>query len=266
MLAGPFIANVTVLVLTYNEAPNIRRTLDALHAFPEIVVLDSGSTDDTVAMAAQYPNVRIERRAFDQHAAQWNYALTQCGVARDWILALDADYVLTKALCDEIARLPAETPYAGYRVKFRYCSHGQRLRGALYPPAVVLYRRASASYVQEGHTQRIVIDGRIGTLSACIDHDDRKSLSRWLASQKKYAQLEADHLLSKPSKQRGILDRIRLLALPAPILVFFYSLLWKRCLFDGWPGWFYVLQRTFAETLLALEILERRLCQSMRAH
>ena len=115
MPASTFISHVAVLILTYNEAPNIRRTLDALRAFPEIVVLDSGSTDDTVAMASQYANVRVEHRAFDQHAAQWNHALTQCGITRDWVLALDADYVLPESLSEEICRIPAEPQFAGYR-------------------------------------------------------------------------------------------------------------------------------------------------------
>jgi hypothetical protein len=49
------------------------------------------------------------------------------------------------------------------------------------------------------------------------------------------------------------------MAWPAPLAVFFYTLLIKGCVFDGWPGWYYVLQRAFAEILIALEIIDRRL-------
>jgi hypothetical protein len=59
-------------------------------------------------------------------------------------------------------------------------------------------------------------------------------------------------------------DRIRLTGWAAPIVVFPYALIWKRCLFDGWSGWFYVLQRTLAETMIALEIVNQRL-QRQRA-
>jgi len=262
-----FLSRVAVIILTYNEAPNIRRTLAALSAFPEVIILDSGSTDETLAIAAQFPNVRVQVRSFDQHAAQWNYALKQCGVAREWILALDADYVLSPALVNEIAALKGNeggAPIAGYRASFRYFVHGHMLRGTLYPPSVVLYRRASAIYIQEGHTQRLVLPGRVATLSNPMFHDDRKPLVRWLASQHKYAELEAAHLLGKERDQRRWLDRIRLMALPAPPLVFFYALLWKRCILDGWPGWFYALQRTYAEVLLALGILDRRLRSQSR--
>jgi hypothetical protein len=46
---------------------------------------------------------------------------------------------------------------------------------------------------------------------------------------------------------------------PAPVAVFFYTLLWKGCILDGWPGWLYVLQRTLAETMIALEVVDRRI-------
>ena len=55
----------------------------------------------------------------------------------------------------------------------------------------------------------------------------------------------------------GTTDRIRLLGWPAPLLVFLYTLIGQRCILDGWPGWLYVLQRMLAETLIAVEIVDR---------
>jgi hypothetical protein len=55
------------------------------------------------------------------------------------------------------------------------------------------------------------------------------------------------------------MDRIRSMGWSAPIIVLLYTLLWERCIFDGWAGWLYVLQRTLAETIIALEIMDRRL-------
>jgi hypothetical protein len=103
-----------------------------------------------------------------------------------------------------------------------------------------------------------MLSGTIGTLTGKIYHDDRKPLSRWFVSQQRYARAEAEHLLSDESRLRRA-DRIRRMAWPAPILIFFYTLLVKGCLFNGWPGWFYALQRTLAETMIALEIIDRRL-------
>lgn len=253
-----FLDRVDVLMLTYNEAPNIGRTLRALREFAEIVVLDSGSTDQTADIVAGFPNTRLVTRPFDNHASQWTYGLTECGLGRPWVLALDADYTVPAAGLEEISRLAPPDSVAGYRASFRYCICGRPLSGALYTPVVVLYRRERARYVQTGHTQRVIVHGEIAELKTRIDHDDRKPLSHWLTSQQRYAKLEAEHLVSTPRNGLRLTDKMRLTSWVGPPLVFFYTLLWKRCILDGWPGWFYVLQRTLAETMIALEVLERR--------
>ena len=62
-----------------------------------------------------------------------------------------------------------------------------------------------------------------------------------------YARLEADYLLKADASVLSASDRLRRMAWPAPIVVFFYVLVVKGCLFDGWPGWFYAVQRVLAE-------------------
>lgn len=181
---------------------------------------------------------------------------------RPWILALDADYLVPDPLIDEMAALRPADADVGYEASFRYCIHGRPLTATLYPPHVVLYRRDKARYIQAGHTQRVVVEGRVCAFKARIDHDDRKSLARWFSSQRRYARLEADHLMSLPLENRRLVDRIRLTAIFAPIGIFFYTLFAKRCIFDGWPGWLYVLQRTLAEMVIAAELVDRRLDKS----
>lgn len=254
-----FLDQISVLILTYNEEPNLARTLAPLAPFPEIIVLDSGSTDDTCDIARTFPNVRVEKRSFDDHASQWMHGLRRCGIEREWVLALDADFVLSESLVEEIAALEPRPDVAGYRVHFRYCIEGRALSGALYPPLVVLYRRECARYVQHGHTQRVLLDGDVLSLKGKADHDDRKPLSRWISSQQRYAVLEAEHLLSTPANLLRLTDRIRRVGWAAPLLVFFYTLVVKSCLLDGLPGLMYVMQRTFAEVLISLEILSRKL-------
>jgi glycosyltransferase involved in cell wall biosynthesis len=245
-----------VLILTYDEAANISRTLDALKGFSDVVVLDSGSKDDTLEVVGRYPNARVVSRVFDSHAVQWNYGLTGCGISREWVLALDADYVLPHTLVSEIARLVPEKQTGGYRIGFNYCVFGRRLSGTLYLPIVALYRRQSAYYIQDGHTQRVVVDGDINRLRERIDHDDRKSLGRWLASQSKYAGLEADLLASTPWKQLGLPKKLRRLVVVAPWLVPLYCLIVCKGILDGWPGLFYAFQRAVAEGILAIHLLE----------
>lgn len=250
--------DITVLILTHNEEDNIGRTLAGVAWAKRIVVVDSGSTDNTVNLVSGYPQSELVRRPFDNHQAQWNFGLDVCEGAK-WILALDADYILGDAVRRELAELSPSQDVNGYRAFFDYCIHGRRLRGTLYPPITVLYRRDHARYVQKGHTQCLLLKGQIGSLQARILHDDRKPLARWLASQQKYARLEAAYLLSAPRAEMRRSDRLRLMGWPAPLLVFFYTLIAKRCILDGWPGWLYVLQRTLTEAMISVEVVDRKL-------
>ena len=253
---GELIAGqTTAMIVTYNEGPNLRRCLDRLRWAPRILVIDSGSNDETLEIARQHPQVDIVERPFDDFATQCNFGLAR--IESRWVLSLDADYQLSEALVAEISAL-REDDVAGYSADFIYRMYGRPLRGSLYPPRVVLYRRDAAVYRNEGHAHRVGIAGRVATLRGRILLDDRKPLARWLDSQQHYARREADYLLATPRAGLGWADRVRLMGWPAPILVFFYTLVVKRCALDGWAGWLYVLQRTFAEIALALEIVDRR--------
>jgi glycosyltransferase involved in cell wall biosynthesis len=257
--ADSFVGGIDVIILTLNEEANLARTLDALRAFPRIVVLDSGSTDATLEIATRYPNVRVCKRAFDNHAAQWNHALTACGLQSEWVLALDADYVLTPALVAEIGALGPGASTGGYRSSFRYCIEGRPLSGSLYPPVTVLYRRAGASYVQDGHTQRVVVRGDVLALGGSIFHDDRKPFAAWLAAQDRYALLECALLLSTPWGALRWRDRLRRMILVTPWLVPLYCLTVGRGLADGRIGLIYALQRGIAEAILSVRMLLARL-------
>jgi glycosyltransferase involved in cell wall biosynthesis len=247
---------ITPLIITYDEAPNLARTLEKLTWARRIVVIDSGSADDTVRIARSYPQVEVVSQPFSDFASQCNFGLTQ--VTSPWVLSLDADYELSDDLVRELQRLELPPGVAGCRTRFVYRIFGRPLRGTLYPPRTVLYRREGARYRNEGHGHRIIVDGDVRDLSGAIYHDDRKPLGRWLTSQQRYARIEAAHLLSLGASARGA-DRLRLMGWPAPIGVLFYTLFVKGCLLDGWAGWYYVLQRVFAEVLIALEIADRRL-------
>lgn len=249
--------SITPLILTLDEAPNIERTLSKLFWAKRIVVVDSGSTDGTLAILQKNPTVEVFHRIFDDHAAQWNFGLTNIGTS--WVLALDADYELSDTLVDELQKIEPSEQVSGYIAQFVYRIFGRPLRGTLYPAHTVLYRAARGSYRNAGHTQRLTLQGPTAMLSGKIYHDDRKPLRRWLASQQNYARLEVDYLLSRTKTDLRISDRIRLMGWPAPPLVLVYTLAVKGCVFQGWAGWLYALQRTLAEITIAIELTDRRL-------
>ena len=246
---------ITPVILTFNEAPNLARCLDRVTWARQVVVLDSGSTDETREIASRYPNVQLLTRPFDSFASQWNAGTAL--VDTPWVLALDADYILPPDFMERLPSAPAEDVDA-YSVRFQYCIFGQPLRGSLYPPRDVLFRRDRCHHETDGHTQRLRVPGKRGELEVIVDHDDRKSLSRWFQSQIGYTTLEAEKLLTATGSL-PLIDRLRRGAVFAPPAVFFYTLFVKGTILDGWRGWFYTLQRTTAEIMLAVAILDRRI-------
>jgi glycosyltransferase involved in cell wall biosynthesis len=248
---------ITPLILTYNEAPNIARALAKLSWARRIVVIDSGSTDATLDMLRNYPQVKVVEHPFGDFATQCNFGLAQ--VRTPWVLSLDADYELSDGLVDEIGALAENGDVAGYRAQFVYRIYGRPLRGSLYPPRTVLYRRDKAHYRNEGHGHRVSVAGEVRALRHVIYHDDRKPLARWFASQQRYAAEEALHICAKAPRDLTRADQLRRMGWPVPLGVAFYTLFAKGCILDGWAGWFYALQRLVAEALIALAVLDRRL-------
>jgi glycosyltransferase involved in cell wall biosynthesis len=257
------IEDITPIVITYNEEANIARTLDRLAWARRILVVDSGSTDATLDIIQSYPRTEVVHRPFDEFASQCNFGIAQ--VTTNWVLSLDADYELSDELVTELHCLRPDAATSGYLARFVYRVFGRPLRGTLYPPRTVLYRKDKARYQNEGHGHRVAVGGNIVPLAGVIFHDDRKPLARWFTAQQRYARKEAEHLMGSDRKALGRADRIRLAAWPAPLAVFIYALILKGCLLDGWPGWYYALQRLVAETMLALELLDRRLRRAGRA-
>lgn len=226
---------VTPLLLTYNEAPNIARVLKNLSWANNIIVIDSYSTDGTLEILASYPQVQVFKRKFDTHASQWNYGLEK--VTTEWVLSLDADYIVTDELFQEIQSIPLNTFIDGYFVRFKYCVFGKPLHSALLPPRQVLFKKNKAKYIDDGHTQLLRVEGQSSYLSGYIYHDDRKSLSRWLWAQDRYMVIEAQKLTETPNNQLSLGDRIRKQKILAPLIILFYCLILKEVFsMDGMDG------------------------------
>jgi glycosyltransferase involved in cell wall biosynthesis len=171
---------ITPVLLTYNEEQNISRTLSHLAWAKDIVVVDSGSTDGTLATLAHFPNVRVFSRPFDTHGKQWRYATEETYIDTDWVLRLDADYQVSDALIAELARLDPNAAVSAYRVRFEYSVFSRKLFSSLYPPKTVLLRKGCFSVGDRGHSDVWEVHGPILTLKAAIVHDDWKPISQCL--------------------------------------------------------------------------------------
>ncbi|MBR8835822.1 MAG: glycosyltransferase family 2 protein [Stigonema ocellatum SAG 48.90 = DSM 106950] len=246
--------NITPLILTFNESPNIKRTLQRLTWAKKIVIIDSLSNDETLKILRDYPQIELFQRKFDSFANQCNYGLSK--IESTWVLSLDADYILSEELILQITKLQEYPEVNSYIIPFKYCVFGKPLRGTLLPPRKVLYRRQQAIYKDDGHAHKVIVEGTSKLLSSYIYHDDRKPLSRWLWAQDNYMLMEVKKLLHTPKKELSLGDRIRREKILAPFIILFYCLILKGGIFDGWHGWYYAFQRTLAEILLSIRLFE----------
>lgn len=247
------LTEVTPMILTYNETPNILRVLDRLTWAKKVLVIDSYSTDGTLEYLDRYPNVEVHFRKFDGFAQQCNFGLSH--VNTKWVLSLDADYVLPESFILEMADIITQDKVNGAFAAFRYCIVGSPLKRDNTTPRKVLYKKALAEYHNVGHQHRVAVAAPEGNFKAKIFHDDRKSLSRWLKSQDGYLTTEARKLQSTSYGDLDLADKIRKTKILGPIVMFFFCLIVQGMLFQGWRGWFYALQRTLVETLLAIKLI-----------
>lgn len=257
------LTEITPLILAYNEHENIARCLEGLAWAKQVLVVDSCSTDDTAAICERFPNVQILSRPFDSLARQANFGLSH--VRTQWVLSLDADYMVPSELVEEFESLAPGAKDRSYLIGFRYCVYGRPLRGTLYPPRRCLYRADAGIYKDDGHAHRFQIEGVPAILRHRIDHDDRKPLARWFQSQSQYAHLEAQKLLASPDSELRSTDKIRRFRVVAPFLNLFVTLFVRGCILDGPPGWFYSIQRFMAELMISACLLDHDLRKMSQA-
>lgn len=246
--------NLTVLILTFNEESNIRRTLESVKWAAKIIVVDSFSTDATEEIVTGYEQAEFIQNEFKTHAQQWNFGLSR--INTEWVLTMDADYVLPGNAATEI-RTAINRASWGYQANFAYCINGQKVRGSILPPRTVLFRTKESKYIDDGHTQRLVRQGMVDTIPMVIAHDDRKTLSRWCRAQISYAAKEAQKLSTVPFGELGLSDKIRRLIVIAPPLAFLFVFVFRGGFLSGWRGLYYALQRLTAECLLSLFLLDQ---------
>jgi glycosyltransferase involved in cell wall biosynthesis len=254
--------DVTPVLLTYNEAPNIARTLTRLNWARDIIVVDSHSTDKTVDIVRQFPQVRVFIRSFDTHGNQWRYAIEETGINTKWVLRLDADYLITEQLKKEMSNLSPTTDVSAYRVEFDYAIYGHRIRTSLYPANTILLRKGRFKIIDQGHTERWLVEGKIENLAGRIVHDDRKAIDSWISSQSRYMTKELNSL---DLQQASVVNWFRRHPPLMPIAVFLYCFLVKGLIFSGRAGLLYAMQRATAETILSMMILEGKLIASADA-
>ena len=224
------VADLSVVIITKNEADNISGALESVSWADDIVVVDSQSTDDTVAIARRHTD-RVFTRPWQGYGAQKNYAT---GLAtHDWVLSLDADERVPPELAGEIEAAWRRSPVVkGYRIPRTTRYLGRWMRSTDWYPdyQLRLYDRRVASWNSRFVHESVTVDGKVGTLSSEIRHYAYDDLADHLATINHYTTLAARQMAAE-QRRAGLAD----LAIHPP-LVFLRNYLLRRGFRDGGPG------------------------------
>lgn len=241
-------APISVFLIARNEEARLPRTLAALAWADEIVLIDSGSTDRTVAIA-EAAGARVLHRDWDGYGPQKVYAEQSC--SHDWVLNVDADEVVPPALADEI-RAATGTPRA-FRIRILNVYPGDaRPRPLANDYNVVrFYHRSVAGYRDHPLFDRVETRGATGQLRAPIHHFPLTSWAHFVDKENRYSTYAADTARARPRWQL-------LLRLPFEMPVAFLKFyLFRRHVLGGWKGFVFSLAAAFARTLRIAKMLER---------
>ena len=204
---GPRSVPVSVVVLTRDEELNIRRCLRSVTWADQIVVVDSGSVDDTVPLARSI-GAEIVEQPWPGFAAQREFALRLPLLRHDWVYFVDADQWISPQLAAEVAAGLDGPRCAAYAHRFRLVFEGTWIRHCGWYSGswnVQLMDRRYCTYDGSLVGERVRVDGTTHRLRHDIVDDNRKGLAAWLRKHVDYAELEA----ARRTRPPGLLSRIR---------------------------------------------------------
>jgi glycosyltransferase involved in cell wall biosynthesis len=224
------VPGVTVTIITLDEAEHIAAAIDSAAWADEIVVVDAGSADDTIAIARQ-KGVRVDTRPWTGYVDQKNYAAELA--SHDWIVSLDADERITPGLAQEIRDLLSRGPAHGaYRIPRVTFHLGRWVRTTDFYPdfQVRLYDRRRARWRGRLVHESVKADGRPGQLTHEIEHYSYRNLSEHVDRLNHYTSLAARELFES-GRRAGVVDLVL-----HPPAAFLRNYVLRRGLLDGTAG------------------------------
>lgn len=239
---------VSVFLITRNEAARLPRTLAALSWADEIVVVDSGSSDQTIEIAREF-GAKVHHRDWEGYGPQKVFAEGLC--RNDWLLNVDADEVVTPELAREIKDLDGAAPGA-YRIRILNVYPGdERPRPWANDYNVVrLYHRGVAGYRDHPLFDRVESRGAVGQLDRPIHHYPLISWEHFIEKENRYSSYTAQ--AAAPRRRWTLLLRLPF-EMPASFVKFYFL---RRHFTGGWKGFVFALSAAFMRTLRLAKMLE----------
>ena len=241
---------ISAFIIARNEAARIGRTLEAVSWVDQIVLVDSGSTDATIAIAKE-AGAEVHHRDWEGYGPQKVYAEGLC--SNDWVLNVDADEVVTEDLALEI-KAAAEGAPAAYRTRILNVYPGDdRPRPLANDYNVVrFYHRSAGSYRDHPLFDRVDVQGDERQLRAPIHHYPLLSFAHFVDKENRYSSYAAETATARG--RTALLLRLPF-EMPFAFLKFYFA---RRHFLGGWKGFMFSLIASFARTLRIAKMLERQ--------
>ncbi|HOI41303.1 MAG TPA: glycosyltransferase family 2 protein [Elusimicrobiales bacterium] len=268
---------VTVLIMTQNEAVNIRHALESVIAdFDQVIVADSFSSDGTLDIIREFPAVEFYQHRFEGWAEQRNWMLDNCGIKNSKVIFLDADEYLTPAFIAELrGLLGSGREFSSVKVRPELVFMGKVLRFAYGHPKIGRLFSRAVRFAGAGAREYAIVSGPQLEISSPLMHRDRKPLSALWGKHLANAEREAaeyeglgrrepvpeksvdEDALSRMDLRRNIWDRLPLIL--RPLCYFGYRYVFKLGFLDGLPGFVYCFMQAFAyQMMIDVKILRRK--------
>jgi glycosyltransferase involved in cell wall biosynthesis len=220
---------LTLVVITRNAGETLAECLGSARFASQMIVVDSGSGDDTAEIARNCGALVIEQ-AWLGFGPQKNFAVAQA--ANDWVLCLDADECVSPELARAIHSALQHAQFDAYEMPRRNRFLGKWLgHGEGYPDwNVRLFDRRHARWSEDAVHEHVLFDGKLGRLSGDLMHTSGESLEAYLAKQNRYTTLQAEALFARGER----FSAARLVVSPIVRFIRFYIL--RRGFLDGVAG------------------------------
>jgi glycosyltransferase involved in cell wall biosynthesis len=231
-------AKISTVIITYNEEQNLRELLPLLYWCDEIIIVDSGSTDQTLDVCRSY-NCKIFYRKFEGYGAQKRYALSLA--ENDWILSLDADEILSNELVAEIKQEMISPSADGYYIPMVFVFMGKEFRYGKenWRYFLRLFNRKRGDFSDDIVHEQISVDGSCKKLSGNIYHYSYRNFAQYFEKFNRYSSLAAEIAYTK-GKRRSVIAV--LFALPVNFLKYY---LLERNFLNGWSGFYWSVFSSF---------------------
>ncbi|MDO8890792.1 MAG: glycosyltransferase family 2 protein [Sulfurimicrobium sp.] len=219
----------SVVLITLNAAQQLEACLQSVQTSDEIVVVDSGSNDDTQAIALKY-GARFISQEWLGFGPQKQFAVEQA--RNDWVLCLDADERISENLRHSIIAALSQSEFHAYRMPRSNRFMGRYLRhGEGYPDwSLRLFDRRHACWSADMVHEKVLTKCKIGTLRGDLLHDSAEDLATYLDKQNRYTSLQAAAMYKAGRRARPA----QLILSPAVRFVRFY--IFRLGMLDGIAG------------------------------